>query len=355
MSLFLKAAMSLCVAVLAANTASAAAGTAEKQWPARYHSIGAELSYNYSALGNTSRGQDNLPDYAEFGVNYRRQFKSTLSVLASLGLASPESTDSDVDIDFLRYYLSVRFHPETYQYRGWRPFAGIGLSITELEIDETGLDKSEEAFVAEVGVQHRFHDDWLVEVGARSRTEIDEGFSDLQPFVGISYLWGQSFDYSLQQRDSDGDGVPDVKDACGGTPINIEVDGIGCTVTVDSTIYQTLYVEFDSNQSTLSAEFYSDIEKLAVIMEQYPAGLMLLEGHTDNMGSDSYNMQLSYARASEVRNVLVQEFNIDPRRIEAVGAGEGQPIASNDTEQGRAANRRVEVVVSGAFSEPVKK
>lgn len=355
MSLLSKAAAGLLVVLLAANTALTSADTTEDQWPARYHSIGAELSYNFSALGNTDRGQDNLPDYAEFGINYRRQVKSTLSVFGSLGFASPEATDSDSNIDFLRYHLSVRFHPETYQYRGWRPFAGVGLSVTELDVEDTGFDKSEEAFVGELGAQRRFYEDWLVELGARSRTEIDEGFSDLQPFVGISYLWGQSYDYPAPLRDSDNDGVPDVKDACGGTPADVEVDSIGCTVTVDSTIYQTLYVEFDFNKSTLRQESYSEVEKLAIIMEQYPAGRMLLEGHTDNKGGDGYNMQLSFARANEVRNVLVQEFNIDPRRIEAVGAGEGQPIASNDTEEGRAANRRVEVVVSGVFTEPVKK
>lgn len=347
--------VSLFATVVATSVLATAVKADEQQWPATYHSLGAEYSYNFSAVGNTDEGQDNLPDYSEFGVSYRRQIKSTLSILGSLSAAQIEATDSKSDTDLLRYYLSMRFHPEQYRFFNWRPFAGVGLSLTDLEVEQTGIEKSEEAFVGELGAQYLIAKDWIVELGVRSRTELDEGFSDIQAFAGVSYLWGKTYFIPADLRDNDADGIPNVNDACGGTPTNYEVDANGCPIMVDSTIYQTLYVEFDSNQSTLKPAYYNEVAKLADIMEQYPSGRMLLEGHTDSQGSDAYNMQLSFARASEIRNLLVREFNIDPRRIEASGAGESQPIASNGTEQGRAANRRVEVVVSGVFTEAVKK
>jgi len=80
-------------------------------------------------------------------------------------------------------------------------------------------------------------------------------------------------------------------------------------------------------------------------MKAYPATTVLIEGHTDNTGSDQYNLQLSQKRAESVRQYLINNFSIAPDRLSAKGFGESRPIASNTTREGRRKNRRVVAVI----------
>ncbi|PKN36624.1 MAG: hypothetical protein CVU62_13995 [Deltaproteobacteria bacterium HGW-Deltaproteobacteria-2] len=108
---------------------------------------------------------------------------------------------------------------------------------------------------------------------------------------------------------------------------------------------QTLNVEFDFDKSTIKKGYYQDIDNLAGVMKQYPDLNVAIEGHTDSIGSDAYNEKLSQERADAVKNYMVEKNGIDANRIKAIGFGEKQPVASNDTSEGRAQNRRVEAAV----------
>ena len=104
-------------------------------------------------------------------------------------------------------------------------------------------------------------------------------------------------------------------------------------------------VLFDSGQATLKPGAASTIERLASFLEQSPERSVAIEGHTDSMGSDSYNLSLSENRANSVKAALVAK-GISAQRIVSVGKGEGVPVASNDSSAGRQQNRRVEIIVS---------
>jgi OOP family OmpA-OmpF porin len=108
---------------------------------------------------------------------------------------------------------------------------------------------------------------------------------------------------------------------------------------------QTLDVKFNFDKSTIKDGYYNDIDDLSQVMKDYPDLNVVVEGHTDSIGSDAYNETLSQERADAVKNYMVEKNGIDANRIKAVGFGEKQPVASNDTEEGRAQNRRVEAVV----------
>ena len=82
----------------------------------------------------------------------------------------------------------------------------------------------------------------------------------------------------------------------------------------------------------------------ATFLTDNPEYRMRIEGHTDSIGSEAYNLSLSKLRAEAAMGYLVNK-GIDPLRIDTVGMGEGQPVASNDTDEGRQQNRRVELVV----------
>ena len=89
-------------------------------------------------------------------------------------------------------------------------------------------------------------------------------------------------------------------------------------------------------------------------MLTYPSLHLNVEGHTDSIGSDEYNMKLSQRRADAVRDYLAMN-GINPANIQAVGLGKEGPVASNDTAAGRQQNRRVEMVVSGdVIGQPIQ-
>ncbi|MGC8720438.1 MAG: OmpA family protein [Thermodesulforhabdaceae bacterium] len=103
-------------------------------------------------------------------------------------------------------------------------------------------------------------------------------------------------------------------------------------------------VLFDTNSYTLKPGAYAEIDRLAKVLTDYPQTRVRVEGHTDSTGSPQYNQMLSERRAMAVRDALVQR-GVDPRRIEVIGFGASQPVATNATEAGRQMNRRVTIVI----------
>lgn len=104
-------------------------------------------------------------------------------------------------------------------------------------------------------------------------------------------------------------------------------------------------VLFDLNKADLKPAASTNIQRLAVVLNDQPERKVLVEGFTDSTGSDSYNLNLSQQRADSVRHALVSA-GVDPSRITSVGLGKAHPVSDNDTPASRAMNRRVEVTVS---------
>jgi outer membrane protein OmpA-like peptidoglycan-associated protein len=105
-------------------------------------------------------------------------------------------------------------------------------------------------------------------------------------------------------------------------------------------------VLFDFNKYTLKPGAREKMAKVSGILLAYPGLKLQLEGHTDSVGGDDYNLQLSQQRADAVRDFLTQQ-GVPVADITSIGLGKSDPVASNDTSAGRQQNRRVELVVSG--------
>jgi outer membrane protein OmpA-like peptidoglycan-associated protein len=104
-------------------------------------------------------------------------------------------------------------------------------------------------------------------------------------------------------------------------------------------------VTFDTNSTEVRPGLYSEINRVAGILNQYPNTLIRVEGHTDSIGSDEYNLNLSRRRANTVKTLLVQR-GVAPGRIEVIGYGKTMPVATNGSEAGRQMNRRVEIKIA---------
>ena len=144
------------------------------------------------------------------------------------------------------------------------------------------------------------------------------------------------------ELDSDNDGVVNSQDLCPDTTAGAEVDETGCE-GVDETIQTfTIEVNFPTNSSVIGNAYDSEISRVADFMKENPETIVEIAGHSDSRGDADYNQFLSQRRAEAVAGRLTGPLGVDPARVEAVGYGEEQPIASNNTADGRAANRRVE-------------
>ena len=149
-------------------------------------------------------------------------------------------------------------------------------------------------------------------------------------------------------EDNDKDGIADVDDACPNNPevVNGYKDADGCPDEKPQEIKQTLVlrgVNFKTASAELLEESYYVLEQVYNSLEAYPEVRVEIGGHTDDQGSGDYNLALSYDRAKAVVSYLVMR-GIDPDRLVARGYGEERPLADNTTAEGRAKNRRVEVV-----------
>jgi OOP family OmpA-OmpF porin len=104
---------------------------------------------------------------------------------------------------------------------------------------------------------------------------------------------------------------------------------------------------FDFNRDNIRPEFQNELDEVGTFLQNNPGAYVMLVGYTDSIGSEEYNLDLSLRRANSAANYLTSNHNIDRGRIVVNYYGEANPIASNDTDEGRAQNRRVEVAVGG--------
>lgn len=119
---------------------------------------------------------------------------------------------------------------------------------------------------------------------------------------------------------------------------NVERVGEGIKITFASGIL------FKTGSADLQAEAKQNVQKLAEILKEYPDTNILIEGHTDSDGTDAFNQKLSERRAQAVAT-YAQSIGVSSSRFQTVGYGESQPVGSNDTAEGKQANRRVEIAV----------
>lgn len=107
----------------------------------------------------------------------------------------------------------------------------------------------------------------------------------------------------------------------------------------------TIRVNFDFDKYNIRPNDEAELKKAIEFVQKYPGHKVKIEGHTDHTGTDEYNQKLSERRAASVKKYIAKEGNIDPKRMTTEGFGETKPVASNKTKEGRAKNRRAEILI----------
>jgi len=293
----------------------------------------------------------------------------------------------DVDFDISGYRADLLYHfSETAS--GVIPYLAFGAGEFDVDPDLAGVSSDDQTFVNIGGGFKKYITDNLAFRGdLRAIRNTSESSTDLAMMVGLDYFFGSRGKkvapvaapldsdgdgvYDDQDRcpntpagvavdsngcplDSDGDGVYDYKDKCPNTPAGARVDEDGCQYVVKETVSVELEVLFDLNKAVVKPAFYEEIKNVGEFMKLFPSTSATIEGHTDSTGDDGYNQGLSERRANAVRQVLIDQHGVDASRVKAVGYGESQPRADNDTKEGRQQNRRVMAVIKTEVEKPAK-
>ncbi|MEK6199857.1 MAG: OmpA family protein [Psychrobacter sp.] len=367
-------------AVTAAPLAANAGVTISPLLLGYHYSEGADTEQQETFLDSTDSAnrfykEDGLYTGAALGIELTpsTQFQVEYGVSNTDAIAST-GTDGDAEQEM----ISGNFLIGTEQFTGYtdnklKPYVLVGAGQSKIEIENAaGTEVAESTDTIGnlgLGAMYRINDALSLRGEARAIHNFDENWWEGMALAGLEVVLGghlapavavppmQEPDVQTapiviveSDLDSDGDGVPDSIDACPGTPMNVVVDERGCPVPVDITdeLKMELRVFFDNDKSTIKNQYKPEIAKVAEKMREYPNSTARIEGHASKTGpSARYNQRLSEARAVAVKSMLTNEFGITPNRLSTVGYGYDQPIADNNTEEGRAMNRRVYAIITG--------
>lgn len=125
----------------------------------------------------------------------------------------------------------------------------------------------------------------------------------------------------------------------------VTVEAAEMAKSIASTGHIALYgLYFDTDKTDIKPESVPTLKEIAALLKQDPSLTLHVVGHTDNVGGDDYNMELSRRRAAAVVAALTSQYSVDVKRLKPAGVGPLSPVAANDAEDGRSKNRRVELV-----------
>ena len=129
--------------------------------------------------------------------------------------------------------------------------------------------------------------------------------------------------------------------------LRARLQGTGVSVTRvgdDIILNMPSNITFDTDQSAIKPQFFETLNSVALVLQEFNKTLVDVTGHTDSTGTPAHNQRLSEERAGSVAEYLISQGN-NPKRFQAIGMGQNDPIASNATPEGRAQNRRVEIKI----------
>jgi len=151
---------------------------------------------------------------------------------------------------------------------------------------------------------------------------------------------GGSYDFRLHSTDSSGKELASVS-----FTVTAELDADEIARQLEEKGKISVYgIRFETNQATISQQSAAALAEVGQLLIKNDSLSLRIEGHTDSTGQASYNLDLSQRRAESVKDYLITTFGIDGSRLTTRGLGDTQPVASNETDEGRAQNRRVELV-----------
>lgn len=267
------------------------------------------------------------------GLNFGYRFFNDWALEVGVGTDVDGEDMETAKIDF--YYWFGEADPDS---KAWRTYLVSGFSYYDLD-DEDGnpldpylmdTDDGEHSwqFALGIGLSKMLNDHWEFRGDVRGLHKVREGqhgINDAAVTLALNYYFN---------------GPKAAPPAPAPTPVP-EFDDAPVPEPETRTISVRLNVEFDFDKATVRNIYGDELVAVANAMKAHEDIELVLEGHTDSRGGDTYNQGLSERRAAAVKAKLSEDYGISASRISSVGYGESRPIADNNTDEGRQRNRRV--------------
>ena len=302
-----------------------------------------------------NNGKDNLQDLSEVGA----ELQDDLFVGAALGVeltpwlgfeAEYSQVKGDIDVaetkvaEYKQQQLAGNFYvtsdliTKNYDSKV-KPYVLLGAGHYKYEGEGEAAGWEDEGTLgnAGVGAFWRLNDALSLRTEARGTYNFDEQFWNYTALAGLNVVLGGHLKPAVAAPVIVEPVVPVV-------PVEVEPKP---QVLVED-LNMELRVFFDTNKSNIKDQYKPEIAKVAEKLVEYPNATARIEGHTDSTGPRALNDRLSLARADSVKSALVNEYNVNPTRLSTQGFAWDQPIADNNTKEGRAMNRRVFATISGS-------
>ena len=261
------------------------------------------------------------------GVNLGYRFADNWALEAGYGTEIGGNAIDTIRLDALYWFAENA--------KGWRPYVVGGVAHYELNDSDYNFNQVNQEYTEQLslgmGLSKMFDAHWEFRSDVRVLHKISDsqgGVDDAALNVALNYYFSSPSPVASVAAE------PAVAEPIAPPPApekEVEVR----TITV------RLNVEFEFDKAVVRAIYGDELEAIANAMKAHEDIDLVLEGHTDAVGSDDYNQSLSERRVIAVEAKLAEMYGLDPARVSTVGYGEARPIADNSTKEGRARNRRV--------------
>jgi OOP family OmpA-OmpF porin len=322
----------------------------------------------YHGFEGDQKTDDGVFGGLSLGYNINKRWAAELEFRYTDTESEDQNPNQDIEIWSVGMNALYHFNPDG----PFVPYVSAGFGVMYFDSGDLGTD-DDYMMNWGVGGKYFFQDDLALRgdlrhvVDFHSDRAYDQGSGDdvdhnYLASIGLYWQFGGPALPPPPPADSDGDGIPDIRDKCPDTPLGVMVDAVGCPpvekvvppppppkpvakkpapapVTKEIITFNLLF-DFDKYQ--IKDEMIPILEQVKSILNEDPETAFMVMGHTCSMGSDEYNQRLSERRAASIKNWLVNS-GIGEDRLESIGYGEAQPKYDNSTREGRAANRRVEI------------
>src|ERR1700693_903398 len=292
--------------------------------------------------GYTFDDKQELETSPVFGLRAGYNITEHWGAEALVSYVLTQSNATNLESDVYRYGIDLLYHftPE----RQFVPFLAAGLGgITYKTPDSSFEDHS--AGVLNFGPGFKY----FVAAGVALRADIRDLYVPSASYHNIEYTVGLTFQFGGTKQAAEQ--VPVAQEPA---PAPVVAESAPILIIVPVVVPKTqqycsiLDISFEIDRDTIERREKERLGVLATFMKKYPDTTAVIEGHTDNVGSDSDNLALSQRRAENVVNYLANNEGIARSRLSAVGYGESRPIADNRSEEGKRLNRRIDAVIACA-------
>lgn len=321
--------------------------------------IYANETYDISLNIGGSKTQSSLSheDHKNIGIRFGMPNQFALEdIFDTIELGYDRSSGVDfenslLDTNINRYNINMLSHFDGYG--KIVPYTLMGIGYEDFSKEYLNTNDSSTLNLG-LGLKYFLNDSWFFKAEVKDQINLEEKREHTLIYTtGLGFVFGEKAPKQPQTQveetkieepqqiiklDDDKDGVLNENDDCPNTMTGFSVDDKGCPLNY------TFKVQFDTNKDIVKDIYEQNLIKFVDFMNMMPNYKAKIQGHTDSVGSKKYNMKLSQKRAAAVTEKLIR-IGLDAKRVTAEGFGEENPIASNETAEGKAQNRRVEAVL----------